>query len=198
MVSLNSDIQFRKKTFSIGRVSQGHSVTEGATRRPREASPTVGRYQVDVTSFETIALPALEYKSTKTPVALSKVRGNSSVPDSPKILETGPPGRKTTSAYSSTLETGVKFGKRDELPVQPHTRDCLVVIDEIGKMELFSKSFVASVEGLFENMSNEWRVVLATIPVAGRGKSHWLLEELRHRRNCRLFQVYYMIDDTAV
>ena len=158
----------------------------------------MGRYQVDVTSFETIALPALEYKSTKTPVAPSKVRGNSSVPDSPKILETGPPGRKTTSAYSSTLETGVKSGKRDELPVQPHTRDCLVVIDEIGKMELFSKSFVSSVEGLFENLSNEWRVVLATIPVAGRGKSHWLLEELRHRRDCRLFQVYNYYDDTAV
>jgi nucleoside-triphosphatase THEP1 len=157
----------------------------------------VGRYQVDVTSFETIALPALEYISTKTPVVPSKGRGN----DSPKILENVPkekPGPKTTSAYLSNLETGVKYGKQDELPVQPHSRNCLVVIDEIGKMELFSKSFVESVEGLFENLSNEGRVVLATIPVAGRGKSHRLLEELRNRRDCRLFQVTEKNRDSLV
>ena len=80
----------------------------------------------------------------------------------------------------------------------------LYVIDEVGKMELFSDSFVKCVQSLFNPLTSkpnpsppsfeqEWArdsvVVLATIPIA-RQRSHWLVEELRHREDCLLFEVY--------
>lgn len=61
----------------------------------------------------------------------------------------------------------------------------LFVIDEVGKMELFSRTFVDSVRSIFRSPAN---VVMATIPIA-RQKSHWLLEELRKRKDCKLFEV---------
>lgn len=80
------------------------------------------------------------------------------------------------------------------------------MIDEIGKMELFSDSFVKCVQSLFNPASSKPHppppppgfkqegggdsvVVLATIPVA-RQRSHWLVEELRHRDDCLLFEVW--------
>ena len=78
----------------------------------------------------------------------------------------------------------------------------LFVIDEIGKMELFSSSFVEHVQALFnppmDQVESELQrssrlgpgsnVILATIPVA-RQRSHWLVEELRRRDDCLLFEV---------
>ena len=61
----------------------------------------------------------------------------------------------------------------------------LQVIDEIGKMELYSKDFVQSVQRMFRSPHS---VVLATIPIS-KGKSHWLLEELRSRKDVQLFEV---------
>ena len=80
------------------------------------------------------------------------------------------------------------------------------MIDEIGKMELFSDSFVKCVQSLFnpagskphppppppgfkQERGGDSVVVLATIPVA-RQRSHWLVEELRHREDCLLFEVW--------
>ena len=64
------------------------------------------------------------------------------------------------------------------------------MVDEIGKMELFSRSFVDAVQRLFESSrEKEERVVLVTVPLARGGKSHRLLEQLRLRTDCRLFQV---------
>lgn len=60
------------------------------------------------------------------------------------------------------------------------------VIDEVGKMELFSREFVESVRRLFHCPAN---VIMATIPVAQR-KSHWLVEEIRNRKDCTLFEVH--------
>ena len=63
----------------------------------------------------------------------------------------------------------------------------LIVVDEIGKMELFSRSFVDCVKSLFHSHTGGF-VVMATIPVAHQ-KSHWLIEELRKRKDCSLFEV---------
>ena len=63
----------------------------------------------------------------------------------------------------------------------------LQVIDEIGKMELFSRDFVQSVQRTFQSPH---RVVLATIPIS-KGKSHWILEELRSRKDVQIFEVCY-------
>ena len=64
-------------------------------------------------------------------------------------------------------------------------------------MELFSNSFVKSVQALFSSgpahqplprSGGDSVVVLATIPIA-RQRSHWLVEELRYREDCLLFEV---------
>ena len=60
-------------------------------------------------------------------------------------------------------------------------------------MELFSSSFVKSVQALFSPGPHPRSgagsvVVLATIPIA-RQRSHWLVEELRCRDDCLLFEV---------
>jgi len=62
---------------------------------------------------------------------------------------------------------------------------CLQVIDEIGKMELFSRDFIQSVQRTFQSPHS---VVLATIPIS-KGKSHWILEELRNRKDIQIFEV---------
>ena len=72
------------------------------------------------------------------------------------------------------------------------SKDRLFVIDEIGKMELFSGKFVKGVQALFHPephpSATGSAVILATIPVT-RQRSHWLVEELRHREDCLLFEV---------
>ena len=149
---------------------------------------------MNVTSFESLALPTLEYihVSTKPTAPSSGVTRASRVPDS-TTNKTTATGSKMALGHSDT-ETNVKSVEQEVVLVRPGPGNHLVVIDEIGRMELFSKRFADSVKRLFENESKRAGVVvLATIPVAGRGKSHWLLEQLRHRGDCRLFQVYIYI-----
>ena len=59
------------------------------------------------------------------------------------------------------------------------------VIDEIGKMELFSQSFCRTVQHLLDDHSN---TVFCTIPVA-KGKPLPLVEQLRNRKDIILYQV---------
>ena len=169
-------------------------MTGGSVGRPRKP-PTVGRYQVDITSFESIALPILEHISTKHPAESSRDTGT---PCGPKNLgnrakDSEEP--KMTSANSSMSGNDGKSAVSSEemLPVQQplSMKKQLVVIDEIGKMELFSRSFIDSIKTLFDDSVTEGKVVLATVPVAGRGKPHWLLEQLRQRKDCKLFQVLH-------
>ena len=61
----------------------------------------------------------------------------------------------------------------------------MVVIDEIGKMELFSCSFCDTVEHLFE-LSNV--VMLATVPIS-KGKPIQLVERLKGRTDVKLLTV---------
>ena len=62
---------------------------------------------------------------------------------------------------------------------------CVYVIDEIGKMEMFSQRFVHEVRDLLENQRT---TVLTTIPAA-RGKPIPFVEEIRHRTDALLFEV---------
>ncbi|XP_036091483.1 cancer-related nucleoside-triphosphatase isoform X1 [Rousettus aegyptiacus] len=65
----------------------------------------------------------------------------------------------------------------------PGQRVC--VIDEIGKMELFSQPFIQAVRQV---LSTPGAVVLGTIPVA-RGKPLALVEEIRSRSDVTVFAV---------
>ncbi|KAK6182935.1 hypothetical protein SNE40_010507 [Patella caerulea] len=62
---------------------------------------------------------------------------------------------------------------------------CVFVIDEIGKMELFSQTFVQSVKSIFDKPNS---TILATIPIA-RGKPLPFVEELRHRSDTLVFTI---------
>ena len=116
-----------------------HCSSQQPASHGRRKPPLVGKYQVDVESFEQIALPTLQLQ---------------------------PP-------------------EGDEISSESGNKKRLFAIDEIGKMELFSQDFVEVVQAVFQCPDV---VVLATIPVA-RQKSHWLVEELRQRPDCMLFEV---------
>uniref|UniRef100_UPI0037E7C634 cancer-related nucleoside-triphosphatase n=1 Tax=Semicossyphus pulcher TaxID=241346 RepID=UPI0037E7C634 len=59
------------------------------------------------------------------------------------------------------------------------------VIDEIGKMELFSQSFIRAVRQTLESSSC---TILGTIPIP-KGKPLGLVEEVRSRRDVKVFTV---------
>lgn len=59
------------------------------------------------------------------------------------------------------------------------------VIDEIGKMELFSQPFIRSVRQTLDGASC---TILGTIPIP-KGKSLGLVEEVRSRRDVKVFTV---------
>ncbi|XP_072031593.1 cancer-related nucleoside-triphosphatase homolog isoform X2 [Amphiura filiformis] len=70
-----------------------------------------------------------------------------------------------------------KSGSRGTLPVY--------VIDEVGKMELFSQGFVQSVRRL---LNQPYSTVLGTIPVP-KGKTLGLVEEIRSRRDVKVYNL---------
>ncbi|MBN3324319.1 NTPCR triphosphatase, partial [Atractosteus spatula] len=59
------------------------------------------------------------------------------------------------------------------------------VIDEIGKMELFSHSFIQAVR---QTLDSPTFVILGTIPIP-KGKPLGLVEEVRNRSDVKLFTV---------
>lgn len=61
----------------------------------------------------------------------------------------------------------------------------VIVIDEIGKMELFSDPFKQRVQALF---ANPHLTVLATIPIA-KGRPIPFVEAIRGRKDAKLFEV---------
>ena len=116
-----------KPLFVLSRFSSASS--------DRKSLPTVGKYEVQIKSFETVALQALML-----------------TPEEPAS-----------------------------------SRHRLIVIDEIGKMELFSQEFVQLVRTLFEQKQC---TLLATIPIA-RGRPIALVEDLRQSPDCQVFAVKY-------
>ncbi|XP_015282800.1 PREDICTED: cancer-related nucleoside-triphosphatase isoform X1 [Gekko japonicus] len=59
------------------------------------------------------------------------------------------------------------------------------VIDEIGKMELFSQSFIQAVHQI---LSGSGTVILGTIPVP-KGKPLGLVEEIRNSKEVKVFSI---------
>ena len=68
-----------------------------------------------------------------------------------------------------------------------HTQ--LLVIDEIGKMEMYSKTFTSVISKLF---SQNDRVIIATIPQA-KGKTLNLVETISKQSDTSVIQVWYAI-----
>ncbi|CAD6231831.1 GSCOCG00001608001-RA-CDS [Cotesia congregata] len=67
----------------------------------------------------------------------------------------------------------------------------ILMIDEIGKMELFSKQFCDSVEKLFLKNSSKTKFIVATIPAKNRvpQRHRSLFEKLYQRSNCKIYEV---------
>ncbi|NWI19009.1 NTPCR triphosphatase, partial [Crypturellus soui] len=61
----------------------------------------------------------------------------------------------------------------------------ICIIDEIGKMELFSQPFIQAVR---QTLSNSGTVILGTIPIP-KGKPLDLVEEIRSRKDVKVFNV---------
>lgn len=77
----------------------------------------------------------------------------------------------------------------------PERKRRLYVIDEIGEMGLYSNTFATSVRALLRRglhplprkKTIDPIVVMATFPVSGQ--THKLLEEVKSREDCVLFEV---------
>ncbi|NWY01061.1 NTPCR triphosphatase, partial [Nothoprocta ornata] len=61
----------------------------------------------------------------------------------------------------------------------------ICVIDEIGKMELFSQPFIQAVR---QTLTSSGTVILGTIPIP-KGKPLDLVEEIRSRKDVKVFNV---------
>ncbi|NXL57506.1 NTPCR triphosphatase, partial [Chordeiles acutipennis] len=61
----------------------------------------------------------------------------------------------------------------------------ICVIDEIGKMELFSQAFIQAVR---QTLAGPGTIVLGTIPIP-KGKPLDLVEEIRSRKDVKVFNV---------
>ena len=76
--------------------------------------------------------------------------------------------------------------ERTVLPVMS-SKNAVIVLDEIGKMELLSHSFCIAVRKVFEQ---EGVIILATVPIS-KGKPLQLVEEIKSRSDCILYKVQF-------
>lgn len=162
----------------------------------------VGKYSVDLESFERVALPPLQWKSSSRE---EKKMKSIERPSDERPHEDD--GREIKAESDCEIREG-----RGQGGGGGREGGFVVVVDEIGKMELFSHKFVDQVRILFDGSESSHSlggreggggggggtgrgrvggaVVLATIPVVrAHGKEHRLLQNLRQRQDCRLFQV---------
>uniref|UniRef100_A0A8C3XBJ2 Nucleoside-triphosphatase, cancer-related n=1 Tax=Catagonus wagneri TaxID=51154 RepID=A0A8C3XBJ2_9CETA len=116
-------------------------------------------------------------------VTLSGVRGPLS-----RIGSTPPPGKRECRVGQYVVD--LTSFEQLALPVLrtagssgPGRRVC--VIDEVGKMELFSQPFIQAVR---QTLSTPGTVVLGTIPVP-KGKPLALVEEIRTRNDVKVLSV---------
>lgn len=64
--------------------------------------------------------------------------------------------------------------------------DTVVIVDEVGKMELFSQSFTSSVRELFS--LQQAATILATVPLTKQCPISFV-DELKNRKDVRLIEV---------
>ena len=76
--------------------------------------------------------------------------------------------------------------ERTVLPVMS-SKNAVIVLDEIGKMELLSHSFCTAVRKVFEQ---EGVIILATVPIS-KVKPLQLVEEIKIRSDCILYEVWF-------
>ncbi|NOX19962.1 MAG: AAA family ATPase [Nitrospirae bacterium] len=82
------------------------------------------------------------------------------------------------SRYSVDLEAFERF----LIDLEPHLKRAnFVIIDEIGKMECFSKYFISLTRKLLDSE----KIVVATVSLKGGG----LIEEVKHRVDSQLFEI---------
>ena len=158
--------------------------SEGACHAgPSRSRHMVGKYSVDIESFEGVALPALSWMDG----AERSGRRNLDLVS----------GRNEADG-----EAEIRVGEETPQSAEKHQGSRhVLVIDEIGKMELFSPKFVGSVSNLFDGRypspsgaaaPGGGVVLLVTIPVVrSPGKEHKLLQSIRQREDCALFQVRF-------
>lgn len=139
--------------------------------------PCVGKYRVDLHSFEALALPSLALDASRQRRVTSK--GEMTKDCSKEIASSG-------AIHADTSNAGDAGGVSEE-----GRRTSLMVIDEVGKMELFSQDFVERVWQLFDDHAPGVGVVLlVTIPVnRPHQKQHRLLQNIRQRKDCKLYEV---------
>ncbi|ELW68147.1 Cancer-related nucleoside-triphosphatase [Tupaia chinensis] len=147
----------------------------GSEPPPGKRQCRVGQYVVDVTSFEQLALPVL--------------RNNQSAPW--LCLTVSHVAPHVVLLIMALLRSHPCSGAVLLSPC----RDCelqrrelwwrVCVIDEVGKMELFSQPFTQAVRQM---LSASGTTVLGTIP-APRGKPLAFVEEIRSRDDVRVFHV---------
>ncbi|KAJ8308175.1 hypothetical protein KUTeg_013049, partial [Tegillarca granosa] len=144
---------------------------------------TVGKYNVRLTSFENTAIPSLISKYLNKPQQIT-FSGDYEyrIPFGCEAIALQGLPQECTNPF-------LFFGKLEVTRVLKETIDLfsdkrsVIVIDEIGKMELFSQSFIRTVKDILDKPGT---TVLATIPIA-KGRPIPFVEEVRNRKDSCLF-----------
>ncbi|GAB1293813.1 Cancer-related nucleoside-triphosphatase homolog [Apodemus speciosus] len=152
---------------------------------PGKPECRVGQYVVDLASFEQLALPvlrnildrmrALERCGDDSEQQTLRVQAQAS----PYLCQCSGELQGTCMYHPPHV-----FLQSGAVPsCGPKHRVC--IIDEIGKMELFSQPFIQAVRQM---LCTPGTIVVGTIPVP-KGKPLALVEEIRKRRDVKVFSV---------
>ena len=130
----------------------------------------MGQYVVDVPSFDTIASSQLRLSGGKGAIR----RGMGGGRNGGGVRGGGGAGSGREAATAAGTEQSVNY----------------FIVDEIGKMELFSSCFKNLVSLLFDSSEDNGVRVVATIPVIpARGQPNPFIEKIRGRKDVLIFTV---------
>lgn len=170
---------YSKRSFSFFVLDQ----EAGKTTLIQKASEALKSSGVPVDGFYTEEVRQGGRRIGFDVVTLSGMRGPLS-----RIGSTPPPGKRECRVGQYVVD--LTSFEQLALPVlrtagsnSPGQRVC--VIDEVGKMELFSQPFIQAVR---QTLSTPGTVILGTIPVP-KGKPLALVEEIRTRNDVKVLSV---------